>query len=487
MPPATSTQDNGAERETGEKVAKPAAGDLLILAAWRDFFAAVDLPRVYGSESLDVTDFLGCVRCRNFRIHLPTMRGRQADPALRRRKTPKMFLRRHRRKNDFGVRRKEREVRGVLFSVRDIDVLRLLCWCQNIKPNSLNGVSTKEERENLMTMGFIKTHERSGTLLLTNKGRAFVELLLNGVIPGLRISYHDAAIERRLRLSELVLTAYYAGVDVFTTSVGGDGERPSLLITSITRNHGHNPWGSARVGAIAHLGGIYYAAHYVCPGIGRMAVNDELSALHNHTNFGKDTRRAFLFAGPSYGCILEELKARGKKSEGKLIRYSEAYRELHYPIHLLSCDETGARQLQIMAVPYYREKLARLMLRSAYQPPPEDAPAWDALYNGHPFVIGADMELRRIDAAIRMARERNCLPIALAALDAQGSAVLLARYADPGYATVYKVTDGVLTKLFGHAPALYEPPCTQFLTKKGDVVNAPLIKALGKDRGPRCK
>ena len=76
---------------------------------------------------------------------------------------------------------------------------------------------------------------------------------------------------------------------------------------------------------------------------------------------------------------------------------------------------------------------------------------------------------------------------ALAALDAQGSAVLLARYADPGYATVYKVTDGVLTKLFGHAPALYEPPCTQFLTKKGDVVNAPLIKALGKDRGPRCK
>lgn len=59
MPPATSTQDNGTERETGEKVAKPAAGDLLILAAWRALFAAVDLPRVYGSESLDVTDFLG--------------------------------------------------------------------------------------------------------------------------------------------------------------------------------------------------------------------------------------------------------------------------------------------------------------------------------------------------------------------------------------------------------------------------------------------
>ena len=375
----------------------------------------------------------------------------------------------------------------MIFSVRDIDVLRLLCWCQNIKPYELNGVSTEEERENLMALGFIKIHERSNTLLLTNRGRAFIEVVLNGIVPGLSISYHDAAIERRLRLSELVLTAYYAGVDVFTTSVGGDGGRPSLFITSITRNHGQNPWGSARVCAIVHLGETYYAAHYVCPGIGRMAVNDELAALHNHTNFGKDTQRAFLFAGASYESVLEELKVRERKREGKLICYSEAYRELHYPIHLLSCDETGAQQLQIMTVPGYREKLARLMLRSAYQPPPEDAPAWDGLYNGRPFVIGADMNLRRIDAAIRTARQRNCLPIALTALDGQGSAVLLRRYADPGYATVYKVTDSVLTELLGRTPSLYVPPHTQFLTKKGDVINAPLLKALGKAGGPRGK
>ena len=315
-----------------------------------------------------------------------------------------------------------------------------------------------------------------GVVLGRQEPEVFRELLKAG-----EEAQHEAVafhLEAMLRKADLGSAQKIGDTQVYSAVV--DGSDPELLA--------HGVWHILmQKGTPVPDCGIYYAAHYVCPGIGRMAVNDELSALHNHTNFGKDTRRAFLFAGPSYGCILEELKARGKKSEGKLIRYSEAYRELHYPIHLLSCDETGARQLQIMAVPYYREKLARLMLRSAYQPPPEDAPAWDALYNGHPFVIGADMELRRIDAAIRMARERNCLPIALAALDAQGSAVLLAHYADPGYATVYKVTDGVLTKLFGHTPALYEPPCTQFLTKKGDVVNAPLIKALGKDRGPRCK
>lgn len=226
-------------------------------------------------------------------------------------------------------------------------------------------------------------------------------------VPNLTLSYHDAAIERRVRLSSLMMTAYHAGINVFTITANSLAEPSTLFITAITRSRGHNPWGSARVGAIAHLGSTYYAVHYIYSGIGRMAVNDELAAFHNHTNFGKDTQRAFLFAGASYADIMEELKTRDEKRDAKLIRYSEAYRGLHYPVHLLSCDETGARQLQIMAVPDYRVKLAKLMLRSAYRPPPEDTPAWDATYQNRPFVIGADMNLRRIDAAIASAKKRD--------------------------------------------------------------------------------
>ena len=120
---------------------------------------------------------------------------------------------------------------------------------------------------------------------------------------------------------------------------------------------------------------------------------------------------------------------------------------------------------------------------ASYRPPPEDAPAWDAIYQNRPFVIGADMNLRRIDAAIASAKKRGCLPISLAALDAQGDAVLLRRYKDTGYAVIYKVTESVLTELFGHPPSLYLPPCTQYLTKKGAVVDAPLIQVDRKDRG----
>ena len=375
----------------------------------------------------------------------------------------------------------------MLMSVRDMDVLRLLCWCQNVRPDDLSSISTETERENLITLGLIKRHQRSDTLLLTNGGRAFLQAALEGDVPNLTLSYHDAAIERRVRLSSLMMTAYHAGINVLTITANSLAEPSTLFITAITRSRGHNPWGSARVGAIAHLGSTYYAVHYIYSGIGRMAVNDELAAFHNHTNFGKNTQRAFLFAGSSYESVIEELKTQDEKRNEKLIRYGEAYHCLHAPIHLLSCDETGAQQLQIMSVPDYRVKLTRLMLRSAYRPPPEDIAAWDGLYNGHPFVIGADMDLRRIDTAVRTAKQHGCLPIALAALEGQGSVVLLRRYADPGYATVYKVTDHVLAELLGRTPYLYVPPRTQFLTEKGDVVDAPLIKAPGKAGGPHRK
>ncbi len=60
-----------------------------------------------------------------------------------------------------------------------------------------------------------------------------------------------------------------------------------------------------------------------------MAINDELAAFHNHTNFGKDTQRAFIFAGQTYGDVIEELKVRDEKKGTKLISYGEAYRSLY--------------------------------------------------------------------------------------------------------------------------------------------------------------
>ena len=90
----------------------------------------------------------------------------------------------------------------MLFSVRDIDVLRLLCWCQNIDPGDLNSISTTTERENLIALGFIKEHEKSNTLTISESGKALLRVIFEGNIQNLTFSYHESVIVRRIRLSK---------------------------------------------------------------------------------------------------------------------------------------------------------------------------------------------------------------------------------------------------------------------------------------------
>lgn len=128
-----------------------------------------------------------------------------------------------------------------------------------------------------------------------------------------------------------------------------------------------------------------------------------------------------------------------------------------------------------MAVPDYRQRFTRAALGSHYQPPSN--PAWDALYQGMPFVVAADMDLRRLDTAILIARQEGFDQIAVVTLEGQVEAVLLSRSWKTGKALVFNLTDGTVSEVTGRPPVPYKPSHTQFLTEKGDVVDVPPLRA----------
>ena len=370
----------------------------------------------------------------------------------------------------------------VIFSQADFDLLRLLRWGRHVLPETIDGVFREQDIQNLIALGLMKLHRRSGSFVLTARGNQLINEALPRVAPDTPPSYRPVETLRRIRLSKLAATAYRAHVHIFTTGPEDLSSSPSLFLPAIARGKGHNPWGNTRIAALTHLGELLCAMHYVCPGIGKLSLTDELTAFNNHAARLKGLRRAFIFAGESYADILAELLDGGAAPNNKLIRYGDAYHSLRLPVHLLSCDDTGAMQLQIMAAPDYRTRLTQAALKDYYQPPPKDAPAWDAVYKGTPFVLAADMDLRRIDAAIQTAKERGYGQVAMAALKGQGKAVLLSRYR--GLAQFYVLSEEAVARLLGRPAALYAPPNTQFLTEKGAVVDAPLIKAAGKAGGP---
>jgi len=371
---------------------------------------------------------------------------------------------------------KERRESCMMLSCRDLDILRLLRWCRMIRPKELCEAFSEDEVMNLSAAQMIRFSDAAKAWCLTPCGNRVLGSSGVTLPPAKAPTYREPDITRRLRLAQIVTTAYAAGVNIFLTKESELQSQPSLFLPFLHRNRGSNPWGSTRVAALLHPGDLMGARHWVSPGIGCVALTDELTAFQNHTAAIPAKQRAIIFAASSYEEILSELDTVQEKQNTRLQSYREVYDCLKLPLFLLPCNGTGCLQLRIMGVANYRELLARIILKSHYVPPPTNRAMYDALYQGIPFVMAADMDLRRIDAAVEAARSDGLSQIVLAALPEQVETVLNRRYRETGKARVFTITDAALRELLG-STAPYVPPDLPFYTSEGSVLDVPPLKA----------
>ena len=371
---------------------------------------------------------------------------------------------------------KERRESCMMLSCRDLDILRLLRWCRMTRSKELYEAFSKDEVMNLSAAQMIRFSDAAKAWLLTPCGNRVLDSAGFVLPPATAPTYREPEIMRRLRLAQVVTTAYAAGVNIFLTKESELQSQPSLFLPFLHRNRGSNPWGSTRVAALLHTGDLMCAIHWVSPGIGCVALTDELTAFQNHTASIPAKQRAIIFAASSYEEILSELDTVQEKQNTRLQSYREVYDCLKLPLFLLPCNGTGYLQLRIMGAPNYRELLAKIILKTHYAPPPADRTMYDAMYQGVPFIMAADMDLRRIDAAVEAARADGIFQIALAALPEQVDAVLNRRYRETGKARVFTITDAALRELLG-STAPYVPPDLPFYTSEGSVLDVPPLKA----------
>ena len=416
----------------------------------------------------------------------------------------------------------------MIFSTSDIDVLRLLRWCRYADPEDLARVFGEAALANLSAFKLIhaqkynteeqrpgsaaqksgktarktrkaetesdtaeNTERESGkgqkncsALTLTGKGSEFLDTILPGIPPEVPKTYRNQDIRRRIRVSRVALTGYRSGAALFNSSMTDLRRSPSFYMPVIARGQGSNPWSNSRIASVARLGDLLAAIHYVCPRIGKLYLTDEMNSFNNNTSQIERVRRILIFGGESYKSVLTALEELPDDKESKLISYADAYRRTGLAVHLLPCSDTGALQLRLMSQTDYRRRLTAAALRAQYEPPPPEHPEWDALFQGKPFVMAADMNLRRIDEVIRSAKELNLIPISMAALPEQAEEVLNVRYRDAHLARVFMLSEEAVKEVA--SPVLHAPPSTQFETPEGGVVNVPLIQTAGKaGRPPR--
>lgn len=286
-------------------------------------------------------------------------------------------------------------------------------------------------------------------------------------------------MQRRIYISDFILTAYRAGMDVFASEISRLKDNCSVFMPSNDRGYGANHWASTRIAAIASVENTAFAVYHVYEDAGEIAYSDEISTFTRNITPVNTQHTAYIFGGDTYSQVLDVLGNGTAYSIFSKVSFGDMYRRLSCPSHILSYDETGTTQLRIMMKPDYRKHLTQLALRDQYAPPPADIPLSDAYYAGAPFVMAADMNIRRVEEVIRQSKARGMSTIAIAALPQQIEEVFAPRYRDKGLARVYNLTEDTLAAFFGDGePAVNLP----FITSRGVYLDAPLIQTNRKNR-----
>lgn len=354
----------------------------------------------------------------------------------------------------------------MLMSVRDIDILRLCRWCRYVSRTALETVFSIDEVAMLQGLKLIHLHVPSDTFVVTARGNRFLDAHIETLPPAIAPAYHPTDTLRRTRLSHLMLTLYKNGLPIFLKEPAELFQRSGFCLSATTRGRGTNLWGGSRSAGLALLQDRLCNVHYVCPAIGNVTLTEEIRICNQFGFSLGNPEQALIFAGASYPSIITALEEPAENKGTHALSYGEVLAQSPIPVHLLSCDDVGAIQLQIMAQPNYRHRLAQLATGNDFVPPPPDTD-WDGQYLGLPFFVAVDMNLKSLDIAVATYDQ-----IAMVALEGQVQ-ILGARYGRK--AKVFTLTATALTKFFGHPPETYHPPNRPFLTAKGEMINAPPI------------
>ena len=348
---------------------------------------------------------------------------------------------------------------------RDIEFLRFSAMYRQV-PLGLIGKlgfsGIKDEIELLSALGLVKCSRDGRYMRLSVPG--FEMLRKHGYDFGLGSDkpYTNAsALRRRLDVASAALTALRAGIDTLPDNIDALSKQPSFFPAFALRGGEGNLMNAASCIGFGHWGGKGYMLQYVSHESAGMYLANELGHFHNLAplfSAGLNTPLAMVFAGESYMGIHKQLSLTvPSKRHGKhgFSDYWDVYRKSGMPVHLLSCDETGAMQLALMRQPDYIAKIAKTALGSDWVPRDEQIPGADGHVRGNPLVIAADMDARRVLRVCESARRIGRSEVLVAALGGQIDGLYKHILPRGGFVKLLCIGQPVIEDAFGKGFSLY--------------------------------
>jgi hypothetical protein len=353
-------------------------------------------------------------------------------------------------------------------------------WLPSGSLGTLRLYEMSAETEKLIALKLM-TRPRSGKyLMLTARGYEFLNEHGWHYERSVKRAYENSvALQRRLDVCSVMMTALRAGIDTLCDGPYALRGQPVFRPAFALRTGGVNLMNAASCIGFGHWGNTAYILQYAGKDSRGMYFANELSQLHRLApvfDESLSTPSAMILAGGSYAEVYERVHSHVLPKTDTVrgyADYSDAYRLCELPVHLLSCDETGAMQLAVMCEPNYREKIAFAAFGDKWTRRDEQIPDADGCVDGCPLVIAVDMDVRRVMRVISEAQSLGRREIMLAALREQIKNFYLSVIPKDKGVTPLIIRDSLLYTSFGRRITLYSPDASSPAPgKDGGVIRA---------------
>lgn len=379
------------------------------------------------------------------------------------------------------------------FSSAEIEVLRLAGWLKAIPQELLKfhthmlspaGIST------LLHLHLLHQTENGRYFRLTASGWDFIHSIGYPYPKDSRYVTNPQKLARRDEAAKILFTCYCAGLDVFADTPETLSMQGRYLSTAAARRNpayrGNRVWAGCRLAGIIRLRDTAFLTHFANDG--GIYFTTEMHLFRNLTADRCAFAAGIYFTDSYEGAAKAVLKEPALEESGRangLISFREAFRRSSLPVYLAECSTVGALQLLLMNTPNYRSKAARLLLGNDFSAPLSSLPDTDADWHGHPLLIAADMDVKRIIHACDSARKQGLRLPVLVAFKEQLAALRML-FESEGVTEFYELFREPL--IDGLGLALYEPSTEQYRNKEGRLLYATDIPSRRKaGRPPKQK
>lgn len=353
------------------------------------------------------------------------------------------------------------------FSKAEIEVLALCALCKDLPVNGCRNIP-QEILSVLKFLGLIRPSRSRKGYRITPQGAELLTLAEMDYIQDKSYVSDTDKIARRMQTAEITSFFWRYGADVFREAQPAEKSQKVFLPSfTLRRQPVANILGGSRLTGFYYTPETVFIPYFITKENKGFYPNVEQRTFYAETLSLKRKPHVIYTGDGNLEDIIVAMKTHNPKpKKNTSVYFDDGIENIVCPVSILPLDENGMRQLRIMEVPNYKQRIVKTILEKNYLPP--QMIEYDGRDKAEHYAIGIDCNIKRFEGFIR-----NKIPTRLFVLPFQAETVQ--KIVEGSKISCYVLDTADTEKALGISEQLPTVDNTPYKTEKGKYLNVPLI------------